>query len=194
MPNPPNKVVLTEEQAKEMLDLYDRTHSTREVGKHLGVDHSVASRLLKLHGANVLSRKEAVHYVWKNHKHPFLGKKGELSPHFGKKMSEEHRKKMEPIWSKIGDDRRFGRKKTYGGYIHIYMPEHPFAYPDGYVAEHRHVMEQHIGRFLKEDEVVHHKNFDKTDNSIENLLLTNLSEHAKIHQEYNRRERLGNGT
>lgn len=39
------------------------------------------------------------------------------------------------------------------------------------VLEHRHVMEQHIGRDLLDGETVHHKNGDRHDNSIGNLEL-----------------------
>jgi hypothetical protein len=43
-------------------------------------------------------------------------------------------------------------------------------------------MEQHIGRKLSRNEVVHHKNGDKRDNRIENLEIMSLSEHTKKHQ------------
>ena len=67
-------------------------------------------------------------------------------------------------------------------YWNVYQPTHPRASKDGYVLEHRLVMEKTLGRYLTQDEVVHHLNGDPTDNHPENLsLLPGQSEHARAH-------------
>jgi len=74
-----------------------------------------------------------------------------------------------------------GRIKR-GPYIALFLPEHPNCTKQGYVYEHRIIMEKKIGRLLKKEEVVHHKNGIKSDNRKENLvLLKTLGEHSKIH-------------
>ncbi|MEW5956635.1 MAG: HNH endonuclease signature motif containing protein [Chloroflexota bacterium] len=83
---------------------------------------------------------------------------------------------------------RGGRVKKYGYiYVKVY-PNHPFyksmANSMGYIAEHRLVMAEHLGRPLESTEVVHHKNGIKTDNRIENLeLFVSFYEHGKALQE-----------
>jgi len=68
------------------------------------------------------------------------------------------------------------------GYIYIYIPEHPNAKRNGqggggYVLEHRLVMEKEIGRYLLKGEDVHHRNGNKKDNRIENLMLVTHNKH-----------------
>ncbi|MFA5381901.1 MAG: HNH endonuclease signature motif containing protein [Candidatus Micrarchaeia archaeon] len=49
------------------------------------------------------------------------------------------------------------------------------------VLEHQYIMEQHIGRPLKFDEIVHHINKNRLDNRIENLQLMTRSQHTTFH-------------
>jgi len=64
-----------------------------------------------------------------------------------------------------------GKITDRAGYILIASPGHPAATKQTYVPEHRLVMEKSLGRFLREDEMVHHKNGVRTDNRLENLEL-----------------------
>lgn len=51
--------------------------------------------------------------------------------------------------------------------------------------EHRYVMEQHLGRRLLPEEIVHHRDGNKANNALDNLLLTNPSEHRSLlHRAY----------
>lgn len=67
-----------------------------------------------------------------------------------------------------------------GGYWYVLSPDHPNSSKQGYVAEHRLIMEKHLGRFLGKDEEVHHKDYNKKNNSIENLQLLTRKDHGII--------------
>lgn len=55
--------------------------------------------------------------------------------------------------------------------------------PDGSKQdEHRYIIEQHLGRKLMRNEVVHHINGNIKDNRLGNLQVMSLSEHARLHQ------------
>lgn len=71
---------------------------------------------------------------------------------------------------------RGGRWKHWQGYVYVYQLNHPYA-KNGYVYEHRLVIEKDIGRYLLLTEHVHHINGIRDDNRIENLQLMTRSEH-----------------
>jgi hypothetical protein len=62
----------------------------------------------------------------------------------------------------------------------VWKPDHPHAAQNGYVREHRLVMEQELGRYLDPQEVVHHRDGDPTNNAPANLeVFASHAEHMR---------------
>lgn len=59
------------------------------------------------------------------------------------------------------------------GYIYIWTSD------KSYIAEHRLIMENQLGRTLFKNELVHHINHNKSDNRVENLRLETRQSHLK---------------
>ncbi len=68
------------------------------------------------------------------------------------------------------------------GYVLVWDPTNPMRGSDGMVYLHRKVMSEKLGRPLMSDEIVHHIDFNKENNHPDNLLLTTVVEHNKIHK------------
>lgn len=88
-----------------------------------------------------------------------------------------------------------GRLLSTWGYWKIYNPNHPMARRQ-YVFEHRLVAEKYLlddqnsftykgKKFLSEDYIVHHIDFDKLNNDIYNLAVLKKNEHIKYHNSLN---------
>lgn len=91
-------------------------------------------------------------------------------------------------------------KITRYGYRAKRLLDHPFRDEDDFVLEHRLIAEKYLlndensieidgKRYLKPEYVVHHINFDRLDNRVENLKVMTKSEHQSYHAKLNKRDR-----
>jgi len=78
---------------------------------------------------------------------------------------------------------RNAKKKKFmdNGYIRVLTPYKSRVGKLKYAMQHRLVMEKHLGRKLRKEEVVHHKNHNRSDNRISNLQVMTYSEHSLHH-------------
>lgn len=70
-----------------------------------------------------------------------------------------------------------GRHQRKDGYYREYNEFNK----DGRSLEHRRVMERHLKRALRKDEIIHHIDFNKANNDISNLQIMTRSTHSRLH-------------
>ena len=87
-----------------------------------------------------------------------LGKKGDAHPRF-----------------------KSGRILRPDGYVRVLSGNHPWPRKYHYIFEHVMVIESHLGRRMAQGETIHHKNGDRADNRLANLILMNRGRHMSQH-------------
>ena len=176
--------------SKDVLEeLYiEKEMTMKEISLELNC--AVGSVYNYMHKYNIPSRKTAD--IMKGFKHSKESLDKISKANKGRKISEHTKKLLSK--SKTG---KFIKKTKYGGhskvrndgYIAIYTPDHPDSNSEGYVMEHHLIMEEHIGRRIKKNEVVHHINRIRDDNDIKNLQLMTFKEHCSFHMKERHEER-----
>lgn len=73
-----------------------------------------------------------------------------------------------------------GRRVTTQGYVEVWEPDHPLAFADGYVLEHRKVAWD-AGIFDDPSLLVHHEDEDRQNNDLSNLRVKSNPDHARDH-------------
>ena len=159
---------------KELTTLYKLGYSMKEIGQQLNMSVGKVHKYFHIFGIVPREKLSKNNFAKKK-----ISERAKLrpSPSLGKKLSNETKEKLSIIKSN-----GIGKKEKHNGYIRIYFPDHPKSDKRGWISEHDLIMECYIGRWLKKDEVVHHKNEIKIDNRIENLQLMKRKEHSKYHR------------
>lgn len=95
---------------------------------------------------------------------------------FNRERSSERHKGNRHNW-------KGGRCIDANGYIWVKQPDHPNCMANGYIYEHRLVVEKILGRYLTKEENVHHEDEDRANNEPTNLrLFANSVEHMAYHR------------
>ena len=78
------------------------------------------------------------------------------------------------------------KTRNLNGYVVVYCPDHPRSMRnknwDGWVYEHIMTAMKMLGRDLREDEEIHHLDFNRSNNDPSNLLVLPKSQHTKLHE------------
>ena len=156
-----NKVILLEEQFASM---YKSGMSTTQISKQNGVSMYRVRIAIRKH-TQLRSRSEGIRLASERISASRTGLK---RPPF----SASHRRRISESRKKYG----VGITKKPNGYI-----ESTKGKTCG-KSVHRLVMELSLGRTLSRNEVVHHIDRNKTNNSIENLQLMTRSAHTSLHR------------
>lgn len=166
----------------------------RQIAKEYGVSESYIYKILHQYDIPIIKPSER--QISEETRQKLRDShKGQIPWIVGKKHTDETRRKMSQKAKERATDEwktkmlAINQKHTDGdtyidskGYVMIYKPTYEGSYANGFIAEHVYLMEQSIGRKLNKNEVVHHKDGNKRNNDMENLVLMTRSSHMKLHR------------
>lgn len=113
---------------------------------------------------------------------------GYCSPHLQRLIKHGDLRPSDPISRNQKGDKnhnwRGGIVIDPDGRVLIYCPDHPNpSYCGSHVYRYRLVAEHTIGRYLNDDEIVHHIDSNPQHDCPENLQVMTQSEHARLHKQ-----------
>jgi len=128
--------------------------SVRQLSQLFSCNHRTILRKLKKYNIPIRHGSEAIRTQWEN-------------------ISEKRQNNLDNYKKRFNTQptRNIGKR----GYWLIYVPGRRW------IKEHHYIWEKNHGP-LPEGQVIHHINFDRLDNRIENMRLMTQSEHMKLHQ------------
>lgn len=168
-------MIVSQEMQNVMRGFYENGATVKDVAQEFGMSVGKAFYLLRDAGCVFRKRRFPCHTEATRMKISAANKGKRMSDSAKAKLSEAKRSRFNGL-NGYGHTKRHNR-----GYELVYAPCHPHAHKDGYVLKHTVIMERQIGRYLHDDEVVHHINHIRDDNRIENLALMNKHEHRTMH-------------
>ena len=167
--------------AAEMIQEYKDGASIMEIAERFGTNYSAARKVLLSHGIRLRNSQEAANQSYANGRKA-TGNKIE-------KHTIDARQNMSKAKRIFWLGRARGTRLTQTGYVEFTTG------PNKGRLQHVVLMENHIGRRLALNEVVHHINRNPSDNRMDNLQLMTRTEHSALHRELDihTRERHHNG-
>lgn len=178
MKNPP------EETISAMVNLYYSGKNIKDIASTYGLSVGKAYYILRDSGCKFRStgvqKGTKLPKEWVEHSAE--SRRGGVKPESMKRKLSEARK------CHYNGLNGYGHTKPHcNGYELVYAPDHPKAHKDGYVMKHTVIAERAIGRYLHDNEEVHHINHIRNDNRAENLVVMDSREHRSMHMRERKR-------